>query len=118
MERVKRLFNAWRSGESAQGDAPPPDPAGAFRSAGPGETLVELVEAESGGIRVGIVKDTAGVYRLYAERWALDWELTHEAAWSPYEPLARTGKSLARARTIAHDWLAARGDAPAGPVEE
>lgn len=117
MDRVKRLFKAWRAGESSHGAAPLPDEAVPFRSPAD-EVLVEVVPSLSGAVRVGITKDRAGVFRLRSERWAPEFEVTGEAAWTPWEQLPRTGKSLGRARTIAQDWLLEKGEASLDEAEE
>lgn len=116
MERAKRLFKAWRQGESQHGAAPLPDEGAPFRSPAD-EALVDVVYSQSGALRVGISKDPAGVHRLRAERWAPEFEVTGEAAWAASEQLTRTGKSLARARTIAREWLEERGEAPRDDTE-
>jgi hypothetical protein len=117
MERAKRLFKAWRGGESSHGAAPLPDEGTPFLPPAD-EALVDVVYAQSGALRVGISKDAGGVHRLRAERWAPEFEVTGVAAWSPYEELPRTGKSLERARKIAHEWLSERGEAPRDETEE
>ncbi|MET0554712.1 MAG: hypothetical protein ABW221_16850 [Vicinamibacteria bacterium] len=117
MDRAKRLFKAWRGGESSHGAAPLPDETAPFL-APDGEALADVVYAQSGALRVGISKDAGGVYRLRAERWAPEFEVTGVAAWSPYEQLAKTGKSMERARKIAHEWLGDRGEAPREEAEE
>ena len=53
---------------------------------------MDVVYSQSGALRVGISKDAAGVHRLRAERWAAEWDLTGDAAWSPHDQLPRTGQ--------------------------
>jgi hypothetical protein len=117
MERAKRLFKAWRGGASDHGAAPLPDETTPFLAPAD-EALVDVVYAQSGALRIGISKDAAGVHRLRAERWAPEFEVTGVAAWAPHEQLAKTGKSVDRARTIAHEWLGDRGEAPRDEAEE
>lgn len=117
MERAKRLFKAWRGGTSDHGPAPQPGEGLAFEPPA-GETLVDVVYAQSGAARVGISKDGAGVYRLRGERWAPEWDVTGEAAWSAREEIPRTGKTPARAQTIAREWLEQRGEALRDETEE
>jgi hypothetical protein len=117
MERAKRLFKAWRGGEANHGAAPLPDEGTPFLPP-PDETLVDVVYAQSGALRLGISKDAGGVHRLRAERWAPEFEVTGVAAWSAYEQLPRTGKSADRARKIAREGLEERGEAPRDDTEE
>lgn len=117
MERAKRLFKAWRGGESNHGGAPLPDETTPFLPPAD-EALVDVVYAQSGALRLGISKDAGGVHRLRAERWAPEFEVTGVAAWSAYEQLTRTGKSADRARRIAREWLEARSEAPRDDTEE
>lgn len=117
MERAKRLFKAWRGGESQHGTAPLPDETVVFMPPAD-EALVDVVYSQSGALRVGISRDAAGVHRLRTERWSPEFEVTGVAAWSAHEQLPRTGKSIGRARAIAHEWLQERGDAPRDDTEE
>ena len=111
MERAKRLFKAWRQGESDHGAPPLPDEGTPFLPPDD-EALVDVVYSQSGALRVGISKDAAGVHRLRAERWAAD-------GTSPAKPPGRRASSsraparvAARARTLAAEWLEDRGEAP------
>ena len=82
MNRLGRLMDAWWRGRYRQQDAPPPDPTVPFRVDGRGETLIEVLESPSGTQRVGITRDQSGIYRLYTERWAEDWDVIGRATWT------------------------------------
>jgi hypothetical protein len=111
MNRLKRLFTAWRADGQRSGQPPPPDAAVPVRVDGRGEKLVEVLSSTSGPWRVGITKDRAG-YRLRPETWGLDWELTGHASWFANEHLGTFCDSLERARELARECLVSMGEPP------
>jgi hypothetical protein len=105
MKRLTRLFTAWKGGRAARGTAPPPDPNQPVRIDGRGEKLVEVLSSDSGRHRVGITRDSAGIYRLRVETWAPDWEEMGVATWLQLGSAGTFTDSLERARELAVEHL-------------
>ena len=108
MKRLTRLFSAWKGGSGGRGPAPPPDPSQPFRIDGRGEKLVEVSTSGSGQCRVGITRDSAGIYRLRVETWAPDWEHMGVATWLQRGSEGSFTDSLERARELAAECLRAQ----------
>lgn len=109
MSRLKRLFSAWRHDRRGRTEAPPPDPSVPVAVDGRGERIVEVVSTPGGLHRIGIARDRAGLYRLYAETWALDWDSLRQAMWFRTGPVGSLSDSLEHARALAHQSLPAIG---------
>jgi hypothetical protein len=104
MGRLKRVFSAWREGKRGRTEPPPPDPSVPVTVHGRGETVVEVLS--DGPHRIGIARDRGGIYRLYPETWAQDWDSLRREMWFPSG--AHAGlicDSLERARSLARETL-------------
>jgi hypothetical protein len=106
MNRVKRLFSAWRHDRRGRTEPPPPDSSVPVTVDGRGERIVEVVSSPGGLHRIGIARDRAGLYRLYAETWAQDWDSLRQAMWFRGGPVGGLSDDLERARSLAQESLA------------
>lgn len=102
MTRLKRLFTAWKDGGKDRGGCPPPDSAQPVRTDSGRDKVVEVLSSSDGRHRVAITK-SGGVYRLYVETWAPDWETLGVATWCSNAALASVADSLDRARDLARE---------------
>ena len=112
MTRLKRLFTAWQGSRKERGLAPPPDPGQPVRTDSGRDKLVEVVASGDGRHRVGITR-SAGVFRLYAETWAPDWDTLGTATWLSHEHLSGFADSLENARESARETLHRMSGEPA-----
>jgi hypothetical protein len=76
-----------------------------------GEKVVEVLTSATGDRRVGITRDSSGLYRLRVETWAPDWEHLGVATWLQSGHEGSVTDSLERARSLAAEALEAAGEA-------
>lgn len=109
LSQLKALITAWRHRTFDDPPPPAPDPAWPERLDGVTGVVVDVV-AGDGWHRIVIVRDNAGLYRLQVQAWAPDWEMRREAAWFGHGHVGSLCDSLERARTMAVETLALRGE--------
>jgi hypothetical protein len=82
MNWFERLIEGWHQRKERRRQAPPPALEVPFTAYRASEELVEVVVSPAGTERAGITRDERGVYRVYTERWAEDWDFTGCAEWT------------------------------------
>jgi hypothetical protein len=117
MTRLKRLFTAWKDGGKDRGGLPPPDTTQPVRTDSGRDKVVEVVSSQDGRHRVAITKG-GGMFRLYPETWAPDWETLGVATWCSNGGLASVADSLETARDMARDAVRAMGGEPDDAPED
>jgi hypothetical protein len=117
LKRVTRLFKAWKGGGGRRGGPPPPDPSQPIRVDRRGEKVVEVMTSPSGDRRVGITRESSGLYRLRVETWAPDWEHMGVATWFQSGDEGLFAEDLERARSLAAETLGL-DQAPHGDDQE
>jgi hypothetical protein len=108
MTRLKRLFTAWKDAGKDRGPCPPPDTLHPVRTDSGRDKVIEVLSSSDGRHRVAIAKG-GGVFRLYPETWAPDWETLGVATWCSSGAHGSIADSLDRAREAARDAIRAMG---------
>lgn len=84
---------------------PPPDLSHAPGFA-PELALVDTIYADDNQVRVGITRDSAGLYRLHPERWEIsNLDVLGYAYWNPYGRSSSLTDDIGIAREMAFEAL-------------